>query len=138
VAISDDGGLRVQWHVEIFGRTLRECTVFVPSDGLARVTREVRYSGIALYAALLALALGSYVGMSAFVDGVRAGSPSLLAFGIIIAIVGLAFDFAVSSLLPGARGRCRVLITPRRGSPICVGPIDASSADAWLTALVRR
>jgi len=98
----------------------------------------VRYPGLALYAALLALALGSYVGVEAFVDGVRSASPSLLAAGLGIVVLGIALDFALSSLGPGSRGRCRVLLVPRDGAKLCVGGVETTGADAMLARLARR
>jgi hypothetical protein len=138
MTLVDEGGVRVRWRVELLGRTLRDRDVFVPRTGLTRATREVRYPGAAVYAGLLALALGSYVGVEAFVDGVRAASPSLLAAGLGIVVLGIALDFALSSLGPGSRGRCRLLLVPRDGRQLCVGGVDASGADAMLSRLARR
>src|SRR5262249_32943521 len=105
---SEAGGVRVRWRVEVLKRTLFD-------RDLVRVTREVRYPRIALYAGLLSLAIGSYIGVSAFVDGVRVASPSLIVSGIVIVATGLALDFGLSSLAPAARGLCRVLFVPRDG-----------------------
>jgi hypothetical protein len=138
VVLSDDGGIRVRWRVELLGRTLRDRDVVVPRSALARASRDVRYPRLALYAALLALAMGSYVGVAAFVDGIRATSPSLVTTGLAIVAIGFALDLALTSVAPGARGRCRVLFVPRRGSSLCVGAVDIASADAILTRLSRR
>jgi hypothetical protein len=138
LGLSPDGGLRVRWRTEILGRTLREGDVLVPRAGLASATRDVRYPSLALYAGLVALALGTYVGVWALVDGARAGSPSLLATGIAIVALGLVLDFALSTLVPGARNRCRIVITPRGGAPLCVGELDVAAADALLERLARR
>jgi hypothetical protein len=136
VAVSGEG-VRVRWRIELLGRTLRDRDVIVPRATLARAAREVRFSGAALYAGLLALAAGSYVGVSAFVDGVRAASPALLATGLLIVAVGLALDFVFSCILPSARGHCRVVFVPRRGTRLCVGEVDRTRADALLAQLVR-
>jgi hypothetical protein len=138
LTLSEDGGVRLRWRVELLGRTLRDRDVVVPRSGLARAAREVRYPGLALYAALLALVFGTYVGVSAFVDGVRAASPSLLGVGLLLVGLGLALDFALSSVLPGTRGQCRILLTPRQGAPLCLGGVDVSAADAILKKLVAR
>jgi hypothetical protein len=135
VALSDDGGVRVRWRVELLGRTLRDRDVIVPRAALGRATREVRFSGVTLYAGLLALVLGSYVGVSAFVDGVRAASPALLATGLAVVAVGLGLDFVFSCAVPGARGRCRVLFVPRTGRQLCVGDVDQARADSLLGRL---
>ena len=137
VTLTDDGGVRVHWRVELLGRTLRDRDVLVPRAALARATREVRYPRLALYAGLLALAVGSYVGVAAFVDGVRAASPSLLGSGLAIVALGLALDFALSSLAPGARKRCRLLLVPRTGTKLCVAGVDPARADAVLARLSR-
>ncbi|HEX4447083.1 MAG TPA: hypothetical protein VH044_10115 [Polyangiaceae bacterium] len=138
VALTDDGGVRVRWHVELLGRTLRDADVLVPRATLARAAREVRFSGAALYGGLFALALGSYVGVSAFVDGVRAASPTLLAAGLAIVALGLGLDFVFTCIVPSARGRTRVFFVPRRGRPLCVGDVDRARADAMLAALHHR
>ncbi len=135
VLLLEDGGVRIKWRVELLGRTLRDRDVLVPRTGLARAAREVRFRGVALYAGLLALAVGSYVGVSAFVDGVRAASPALLAAGLLIVSIGLAVDFALSCALPGARGRCRILFVPRNGATLCIGGLDLARADALLARL---
>jgi hypothetical protein len=137
LTLSDDGGVRLRWRVELLGRTLRDRVVLLPRSGLLRATREVHFPQVALYAGLLALAVGSYVGVSAFVDGVRAASPSLLASGLGIVALGLALDFALSSLAPGVRGRCRLLLLPRKGSALCLAGVDARRADAVLARLAR-
>jgi hypothetical protein len=133
----DGGGVRVRWRVEMLKRTLQDRDVLIPRAALIRATREVRYPRIALYAGLLSLAVGSYVGVSAFVDGVRAASPSLIVSGIVIVGLGLGLDFALSSLAPAARGRCRVLFVPRDGGRLCVGGVDVRRADALLGRLAR-
>jgi hypothetical protein len=135
MTLSEDGAVRVHWRTELLGRTLRDRSVVVPRTGLARATRDVRYPSLALYAGLLALAVGSWVGVAAFVDGVRAASPSLLAWGLAIVALGLAIDFALSSLAPGARGRCRLLLVPRDGHGLCIAGVDTARADAVLARL---
>jgi hypothetical protein len=134
---SGGGGVRVRWRVEVLKRTIHDRDVVIPKAALVRATREVRYPRIALYAGLLSLAVGSYVGVTAFVDGVRVASPSLIVSGIGIVGLGLALDFALSSLAPAARGRCRVLFVPRDGGRLCVGGVDVRRADALLTRLAR-
>jgi hypothetical protein len=120
----------------MLGRLLREHTTVLPLDGLVRATREIRYPSLPVYAGLLALALGSYLGVGLAVDGVRAASPSMLGTGVLIAFVGLALDFVLSSLIPGMRGRARVLLVPRRGPVVCVQSVDPAVADQVLAQVV--
>jgi hypothetical protein len=138
VSLSGDGGIRVRWHTELLGRTLREVDVIVPRAALVRATRDVRYPALALYVGLFALAVGSYVGISALFDGIYASSPSLLATGIAVVGIGIATDFVFSSLIPGRRGRCRIVFVPRKGPALCIGAVDISLADELLGRLSRR
>jgi hypothetical protein len=130
-------GLEVRTRTVMLGRTLLESASVIPRDGLVRVTREIRYPGLPMYAGLVALAIGSYIGVGLFVDGARAGSPSMLGTGLLIALLGLVIDFALSSLIPGARGRSRLLIVPRRGPVLCLTSVDVASADRILGRLAK-
>ncbi len=138
VSLVDDGAVRVKSRTELLGRTLRDRDVLVPRAALLRATREVRYPSLAMYAGLFALAVGSYVGVATFVDGVRAASPSLLATGLAIAAIGLGLDFALARVAPGATGQCRVLLESRDGVRLCIAAVDPQRADALLARLAGR
>jgi hypothetical protein len=131
-------GVRVKTRTEMLGKVLREREHIIVRSGLVRVVREVRYPRAAFYAGLLALALGSYVGVRALVDGARSASPSLLLVGLLIVVLGIAADFVLGSLLPGARGRCRVSFVPRSGAVLCLGEVDAKRADEVITQALGR
>jgi hypothetical protein len=138
VSVSDDGGVRVRWRTELLGRTLGDGDVLVPRVALARAAREVRYPRLLLNAGLVALALGSYLGVAAFVDGVRAASPSLLATGLAVICLGLALDFAVFSIAPAVQGKCRLVFMSRDGRTLCIAGVETGLADAFLARLSRR
>jgi hypothetical protein len=129
--------VRIRSKTLLLGRTFREREVVIQRAGLVRATREVRYPGAAFYAGLFALAIGSYFGVATFVDGVRAASPSLLAVGLLVVAAGIGIDFALASIAPGARGRCRVLFVPRDGTAVCVGDVERVRADAALSRIAR-
>jgi hypothetical protein len=131
-------GVTVTARTEILGRTLKEQELHIPVESLLRATREVRFPRLATYAGLFALALGSYVGISLFVDGARAGSPELLGMGALLVAVGVALDFVLVSLSPSDRARCRLVVVPRKGPALAVGGVDVVSADAALRQLTRR
>jgi hypothetical protein len=134
-----EAGIRIRTRTELLGRTLREREHVIVRAGLVRVVREVRYPRASFYAGLLALAAGSYVGVRAFVDGVRAASPSLLLTGLVVIVLGVAADFVLGSVLPGSKGRVRLVFVPRAGKALCVGDVDATRADDALTrALAPR
>jgi hypothetical protein len=134
VTISEQG-VRVRWRTEILGRTIRDRDVLFGREGLASVVREVRYPRIAFYAGLFFLAIGSFVGVRTLADGVRSASPTLLLTGFAFVALGILFDVALGSLVPGVSGRCRLVFVPRAGAPICVGGVDAGQADVALTRL---
>lgn len=130
-------GVRIRARTELLGRTLRNWEIVIGAGGLARAVREVRFPRLGLYAGLLALALGTYVGVGAVTDGVRAASPSLLFWGLLFVAAGIALDFALSSVRFGAKGTCRLVLAPRRGRAVCIGDVDPKRADAALAALAR-
>jgi len=134
-----DAGIRMKTRTELLGRILREREDVIVASGLVRVVREVRYPRASFYAGLLALALGSYVGMRAFGDGVRAASPSLLLTGIVVVILGIAADFVLGTVIPGSRGRVRIAFVPRTGATLCLADVDVARADEALKrALAAR
>ena len=128
-------GVMVRGHTELLGKVLKRYEVLIPLDGLARATREVRFPKMGMYAGLTALALGSYLGVSWFIDGVRAASFSLIAVGMLVILAGIGLDFALSSLIPGKSGKCRVIFVPKRGATVCVAQVDPKVADVTLSAL---
>lgn len=131
----DPQGIDIETRTELLGRTLRERRIRIERRNLVRAAREVRYPRLAFYAGLLALALGSYLGVSLLLDGTRSASPSLLALGIAIVGVGIAVDFALSSVVSGARGLCRVVLVPRRGPSVAIDGLEPLEADRALEAL---
>jgi len=135
LSITPGGDVRVRWRVLLLGTTLRERDVMIPRTALARAEREARFAGATLYAGLLALVLGSYLGVGTFVDGIRAASPALLGAGLILVAVGLAIDFALGHVVPAVSGRCRVVLAPRAGPKLCVGHVEIERADALLAQL---
>jgi hypothetical protein len=130
-------GLEVRGRTLLVGKLLREHATVIPREGLVRVTREIRYPNLAMYAGLIALALGSYLGVGLVVDGVRAASPSMLGTGLLLALLGLGLDFVLSTLVPGLEGKSRVVMVPRRGPVLCVTVPSPARADALLDKLAK-
>jgi hypothetical protein len=133
-------GLEIRHETRLLGRVLRARETLVPLGNVARVTREVRYARLGLYLGLLALAFGSYVGMGLLVDGTRVpgGSVSLLGTGLVVILLGLVLDYALTTLADNVRGRCRLVIVPRKGKSFAVGALDPARADAMVAALAAR
>lgn len=128
-------GVRVKSKTVLLGRTLREDEVQIARPSLVRASREIRYPRAGLYAGLFALAVGSYLGLSLFVDGIRSASPSLLLTGLVFVAAGIGLDFVLGSAISGARGRCRIAFVPTLGKNVCVSDVDPKSADRALALL---
>jgi hypothetical protein len=135
-----DRGLEIAHKTELLGRVLRAKETVVPIANLARITREIRYNRLGLYLGLFALTLGSYFGMSLLVDGVRVpgGSAPLLGLGLVIVVLGLAIDYGLTTLADTVRGRCRVVVVPKKGKSVCVGSLEPRHVDAMLAELSIR
>lgn len=133
-----EAGVRVKTRIEMLGRVLKEREHVILRAGLVRVVREVRFPRAAFYAGLFTLALGSWIGVRAFVDGVRSASPSLLLVGLIIIAVGIGLDFVLGTVLPGMRGKVRMAFVPRNGATVCIGDLDAKRADDALARSLNR
>jgi hypothetical protein len=133
-------GLEISHRIELMGKVLRDRSTLVPLANLSRVTREVRYARVGLYAGLIALVLGTYFGVGLIVDGVRVpgGSPPLLGMAVTCIVVGLGLDFLLSTAADSARGKCRIVIVPQAGRRLCVGALDPVSADAMLTSIAEH
>jgi hypothetical protein len=134
-----DRGLEVSHRTELLGRVLGETETLVPLSNLSSITREVRYARLGLYAGLLALVLGTYVGTGLLVDGARVpgGSPSMLGLGLAIVSMGIVLDFALSTLVDRAGGTCRGVITPHHGRRVCIRGLDPAVADRVLSKLAE-
>ncbi|WP_437627339.1 hypothetical protein [Sorangium sp. So ce1151] len=130
-------GVTVRSRTELFGRAVREQETYIPVEALLRATREVRYPRLGLYAGLVALGLGTYLGVSLLVDGARAGSPELLGMGALVFAVGAALDFGLSHVETATRGRCRVVLVPRKGPAVALAGIERAAADLALGKLPR-
>ena len=130
-------GVLIHTRTELLGRTLKERDIHIPIEALLRATREVRYPRLALYVGLGALAIGSYFGISLFVDGARAGSPELLGIGLLLVVIGIALDYVLSNIVPSGKRSCRVVLVPRKGSAVAMGGLDPLRADEALSRLKR-
>ncbi|WP_437785914.1 hypothetical protein [Sorangium sp. So ce1097] len=130
-------GVTVRSRTELLGRALREQETYIPVEALLRATREVRYPRLGLYAGIVALGLGTYLGVSLLVDGARAGSPELLGMGALVFAFGAALDFGLSHLETATRGRCRVVLVPRKGPAVALAGLERGAADLALSRLPR-
>ena len=130
-------GVTVDAQTTLLGRTIAQRRTLLPLDNVARAVREVRYPRLALYAGLFALALGSYLGATLFLDGSSVGSPSMMALGAAVFGGGGLLDFVLSTLGPATRGRYTLLLYPRKGRAVALAIEAADDADALLRRLAQ-
>jgi hypothetical protein len=130
-------GLEISHRRELLGRVLSDSETLIPLSNLASITREVRFARLGLYAGLLALVAGTYVGMGLLIDGVRVpgGSPSLLGFGLAAIALGIGLDYVLAVALDVVRKTCRVVVVPYHGKRLCVEGLDPAAADVALARL---
>lgn len=130
-------GLEISYRVELLGRKLSERETIVPLSNLASISRETRFSRLGLHAGLLALALGTYVGVGLLVDGLRVegGSPSLLGLGLLFVAIGIVLDYGLSTAIAARRQTCRLVVLLREGPGLCVEGLKPEAVDAVLARL---
>ncbi len=133
----DEAGLEVAERTLLLGRQLRERRTVLAWKDVSRLTREVRYPRLGLYAGLAALCLGSLVGTRFIADGLRVAgfSPTLVGLGLVCVLVGIGLDLLLSGLSDAVRGRCRLLIVARRGSGWAVSGLEPAQIEPFLAAL---
>jgi hypothetical protein len=132
-----DRGLEISARSELLGRVLSESETLIPLSNLSSIAREVRFARLGLYAGLLALVAGTYIGVGLLVDGVRVpgGSPSLLGLGLAAIALGIALDYVLAVVVGATRKKCRVVVVPVHGRPLCVEGLDPATTDAVLAAV---
>ena len=131
-------GIEVDAKVAILGRELRDLSAHYPANGLASITRETRFPSLHVYVGLAALLCGTYAGVTALAWGVPSSSPRLIGYGILALLGGVVLDLLITSIVPGGRGRCRIVIVPKRGRRLCVAGVDAHAADRLLADFARK
>lgn len=124
----------VRSRTELFGRTMREWDLVIPTTGLSRAARQVRYPRLATYVGIFTLLLGSYLGFRLVFDGVRAGAPDFLGLGLGVVVVALLVDYVVGRLPTRAPKQCELLFVTKKGVAVGLGGVDRAVAD---TAILR-
>jgi len=133
-------GLHLSLRTTMFGKLLGERELLIALHDLNRVERVVRYAGLAFYAGLCALALGSYVGAQLIVESVRGGQDTLilLVLGPLVIGLGLLLDFILVTGLGSVRGLCRLRLVTRDGLRLEIDQLDPPLVDALLRGLKAR
>jgi hypothetical protein len=135
-----DRGVEISHRTELLGRVLNDAETLIPLANVASISREVRYARLGLYAGLLALVLGTYIGAGLLIDGARVpgGSPSLLGFGLVAIAAGIVLDYAFAVLWDVVRRTCRLVVVPQRGRAVCIQGLDPTETDKVLAELTEK
>lgn len=130
--------LHVREHVQWLGRTVREKKSQFDASRILGARRTARYAWWPSLLGATSLALGILVGGLYGFDGIRTGSPSLLAVGALIVVVGAGFDFLLALLLEGLRGHVTLEVYPESTRAFSVSGVPTTDADNFLDALATR
>ena len=133
-------GVEISHRTELLGRVLKDAETVIPLTNVASISRDVRFARLGLYAGLLALVVGTYIGSGLLIDGARVpgGSPSLLGFGLVAIAVGIVLDYALAVLWDVVKQTCRLVVVPQRGRAVCIQGLDPGEADKVLSELTDR
>lgn len=123
------GRVELSSSTVLLGRTLRQDTTHLLD--LVRVSKEQRYPRLGLYAGLFFFLVGTYLGITTLVDGVRAASPTLLLMGLLFAIVGVALDYVLGTVVPARRARAYLTVEWKTGALRLEG-VEATELDAFV------
>jgi hypothetical protein len=132
-------GLRVLLRSSLLGRQTRERELLIALPHLLRVERVVRFSGLAFYAGVCTLALGSYVGTQIIVESLRGDTGiELVLVGVALIGLGLLLDFLLVTGLQSGQGRCRLRLITDDGLRLEIDRLDPPLVDALLEQLKAR
>lgn len=131
------GSIELLSRRHLLGRRLSEKQEWISLGDVRLLTRQTRFEGLGLYAGLIALSLGTFVGVGLISDALRVsgGSTSLLGFGAAFVLLGVVLDLVFSSLGRFRSGKTRVVLRTKRGTGVALGVADAGRADRWLSQL---
>lgn len=133
----DAQGLQLIQQTTLLGRQVHERQILIPLSNLSRVERVARFARSGFYAGLIALALGSFIGIQLMIEGLR-GAPAaveLVLWGTGVMALGVILDFGLVSLWGEARAQCRLRIVTLDGARLEVSSLDPPLVDALLAAL---
>jgi hypothetical protein len=130
-----DGGtlvLDVEWSA--LGKSFRKRRTVAPIRGVEAARLEERRRYLHLLVGFGCLAIGTWVGIQWFVDGLRAGFPQLALVGAGVVAAGIVLDWASYSFVPEGKGRHHVVLAmgPWR---VRLAGVDRGAAERFLAAL---
>ena len=131
-------GVEVRAKTELLGRELSNVHSIFPLGGLAIVKRDVRFPSLHVYVGLVALLFGTYLGVQFLSWGALGGSIRLLSYGFLLLALGVIVDLLLVAIVPGSRGKVRVVVVPKTGATFCIGGLETQGADRLLAEIAKR
>jgi hypothetical protein len=120
--------LKIETQWTFWGKKIRQSTDVAPLSRLNAVRFENRQRYFYLTVGFGALAVGGFVGMQWFLDGLRAGYPYLTAAGALIVAAGVATDIFLYLFVPSKEGRSRLILASGPWT-ICLAGVNADAAE---------
>ncbi len=98
----------VEWS--ILGKSFRQIKIEAPIVDIRAIQMENRQRYLYLLFGFSALAVGAWLGIQWFVDGLRAGYPYLALIGAGVVVAGIAIDLGLYLFVPRGPGRSRLSV----------------------------
>jgi hypothetical protein len=132
-----DSTIELKGEYYLLGRVFRRTETRSPIAGMNGVRLENRNRYIHVLVGIGFLAIGAWVGMQWFVDGLKAGYPYLALVGAGVVLLGILIDLGLFLLFPPGKGRSRLLLDlgPWRAR---VFGIDEKDARIFVDAVASR
>lgn len=136
VATIEGGELSLEVEWSALGRSFRRTRTVAPIRDVAAARLEERRRYVHLLVGFGCLAVGTWVGIQWFVDGLRAGFPQLALVGAGVVALGVLLDFASYSFVPEGKGRHHVILAlgPWR---VRLSGVEREAAERFLASLRR-
>jgi hypothetical protein len=100
--------LDTEWS--ILGKRFGRARTIAPMREISAIRLENRTRYLYMLVGLGALAVGAWVGIQWFIDGLRAGFPYLALVGAGVVAAGVLIDLGLYLLVPGGKGRSRLFL----------------------------
>jgi hypothetical protein len=106
----EDSSLVLDAEWSILGKRFRQVRTMAPIPQVRALRVENRQRYIYLLIGFGALAIGTWIGLQLFVDGLRAGYPYLALVGAGVVILGIAVDLFLYLFVPAGEGRSLLVV----------------------------
>lgn len=121
----------------ILGKRIRTTTFQAPLDDMRAVRFENRQHYLYLLVGFGALAVGTWLGIKWFVDGLRASYPNLALLGAGVVFAGVLIDVLLYLFVPTGPGK-KIIILSMGPWTLRLGGVDVDAAHRFLEEARRN